>query len=844
MTTRLCPGSPGLRYLQSIVALLLFVVGASGCADGSEDQAMHAGELDLMVAPVTTGVCPDGSTTFGIDVSKWQGTINWASVKNAGVKFAIIRISDGTNYIDEKFPTNWSSAKAQGILRGAYQFFRPGQDPIAQADVLISKLNTYGKGELPPVIDVEVTDGQSPATVAARVGQWLNRVKSQLGVTPMIYTGSYFWESNVASAAYASYPLWIAHWTTGCPSIPHQWSDWKFHQYSSDGTVSGISGRVDVNHFNGSLAQLQAWAGTTVSPTAPKISIDVRTTQPSGQAADFRPEGSSANILDLYEGQTFTTDVLVTNAANAAIATSVKVGVWVETPWLTPTKYTIYTDWPAKDKATWKVNDANANTANPAHTDPPASAKYDLYAFSPGETKMIRFTMKASRYSIGAVDHPDVRAWVWHVANWYGEQTSWNDAVETNNAGTILRDYWQHDVFARDRWAFNGPSRGDTEGWGDGHALTDLAINTTAHALAIEMDGADPYVKSGPAVIDAGARKGIKLKARAYDGDKLSQIFFVTTTDETWNAAKSKSFITPGDGEFHTLTVDMSDVPGWTGTVKRLRLDPAVSDAGWYDVDELQTVASVSGTSGDADGDGLLAAPGPDCDDTNAAIGLAAPEVCDGADNDCNGTADDGFDVGDYCTTGVGACARAGVKVCAADGAGTTCDAVAGPPVTEICNGVDDDCDGAIDESGCESPCLPGVTGPCVLLDAPPGCEIGVRACLGGGAWSDCEEIPDCEEIVVVADEDDADAGSTEDVDEDAGSTDDASGADTTDGDTSRADGTVSSDVVYTDGIDPRVDVRLRIRETEGGCAGGGGGASGLLALALLALLALGRRRA
>jgi len=294
----------------------------------------------------------------------------------------------------------------------------------------------------------------------------------------------------------------------------------------------------------------------------------------------------------------------------------------------------------------------------------------------------------------------------------------------------------------------------------------------------------------------------------------------------------------------------MSDVPGWTGTIARLRLDPAVSDAGWYDVDELQSVSSVDGTSGDADGDGLLAAPGPDCDDTNAAVGVASPEVCDGADNDCDGTTDDGFDVGAYCTTGVGACARAGTMVCAADGAGTTCDAVAGPPVTEICNGVDDDCDGAIDESGCESPCLPGVTGPCVLLDAPPGCEIGVRACLVGGAWSDCEELPDCEETVVVADEDDADAGASDVTeDEDAGPTDDASGADTVGadtvgGDTVGEDGAASSDVVYLDGIDPRIDVRLRIRETAGGCAGGGVGASGLLALAFLAWAALRRRRA
>jgi GH25 family lysozyme M1 (1,4-beta-N-acetylmuramidase) len=819
--------SPGSRPRAALVAALLALATATGaCADApAEDEAMHAGALDVLAAAVTSGVCPSGSTTFGIDVSKWQGTINWASVKSAGVKFAIIRVSDGTGYSDSQFTANWSNAKAQGILRGAYQFFRSNQDPIAQADLLISRLNTYGRGELPPVIDVETTDGQSPATVASRVGQWLNRVKSQLGVTPIVYTGSYFWESNVQSSAYSSYPLWIAHWTSGCPTIPSAWSGWKFHQYSDSGSVSGISGAVDLNRFNGSLSQLQAWAGTTVTPTGPKVSIDVRTASPSGQAADFRPEGSSSGILDLYEGQTFTSDVLVTNAATAAVATSVHVGVWFESPWLIPASYTIYTDWPHKDKATWSVNDANGNTANPAHTNPPASAKYELYAFSPGETKMIRFSVRAAQYSIGAVDHPDVRSWVWHVANWYGEQTSWNDAVETNNAGTILRDYWQHDVFARDRWTFEGPNAADTEGWGGGHSLAALAVNTTDHALALQMGGSDPYVKSGPALIDAAQKKGVKLRVRTFGGDKLSQLYFVTAADGAWNDAKAKRFIAPGDGAFHALTVDMSDVPGWAGTVTQLRLDPSASGTDWYDLDELTTVASVAETSGDADGDGALAAPGPDCDDGDAAVGPGRAEVCDGRDNDCNGTVDDGFDIGGACTVGVGGCAALGTWECSADGAATVCDAEALAPRTEVCNGVDDDCDGTTDEDGCGAICLPGVTGPCVLLDAPAGCEIGVRACVAGGGWSDCELAPGCG-TAVVADEDEGDV------------VEGADGATTADG--GGGDASVDGGAV---GGGPLIDVHLVTRRADEGCAGGAGGATPWLLLGALLGLAILRRR-
>src|SRR5689334_12438956 len=83
-------------------------------------------------------VCAEGATTKGIDVSKWQGTINWSSVKAAGVAFAFIRLSDGANTKDAKFAANWAGAKSVGIIRGAYQFFRPAQSVTTQADMMIA----------------------------------------------------------------------------------------------------------------------------------------------------------------------------------------------------------------------------------------------------------------------------------------------------------------------------------------------------------------------------------------------------------------------------------------------------------------------------------------------------------------------------------------------------------------------------------------------------------------------------------------------------------------------------------------------------------------------------------
>ncbi|MDP2340940.1 MAG: GH25 family lysozyme [Deltaproteobacteria bacterium] len=217
-------------------------------SDPQAEQAIHA-------------VCPAGETTYGIDVSYYQGNIDWAQVAGAGVQYAIIRTTDGLGYQDSKFAQNWAGAKANGITRGVYQFWRSDEDPIAQADLMLSMMGPLEPGDLPPTVDVESTDGVDNATRAVRLQQWLDHVEAALGVTPMIYTGGYFWQSNVARD-FSRYPLWHAGYTGGsCPStVANEWADWTFWQFGSTGRVPGISGDVDENRFNGSLAQLQELA--------------------------------------------------------------------------------------------------------------------------------------------------------------------------------------------------------------------------------------------------------------------------------------------------------------------------------------------------------------------------------------------------------------------------------------------------------------------------------------------------------------------------------------------------------------------------------------------------------
>ena len=207
-------------------------------------------------------VCADGEVLFGIDISHWQGAVDWNAAANDGVSFAIVRVSDGLGTVDDWFDVNLPASRAAGLPTGVYQFFRPSQDPIAQADLLIAGIQDHGgllPGDLPPVIDVEDTGGLGPAAVAAAVGQWIDHVEAEFGVTPIIYSGKYFWQDNVQSSAYASYPLWAPHYTSNaCPNIANQWTDWVIWQYSDAGSVAGVSGGVDSNWFNGGIDELNA----------------------------------------------------------------------------------------------------------------------------------------------------------------------------------------------------------------------------------------------------------------------------------------------------------------------------------------------------------------------------------------------------------------------------------------------------------------------------------------------------------------------------------------------------------------------------------------------------------
>jgi len=260
-----------MRRVGGLGVLLALLSALAGCQT-DPDGATGAGRIPPgweTRALAVQSVCGPATTVRGVDVSQWQDTIDWDRVAATDIRFAYIRIGDGLGG-DSRFARNWSEARRVGVRRGAYHFFRPNLDGGAQADhflATVAAAGGYEADDLPPMIDIEATGGQSAATITSRMRTWMDRVEDATGKRPIIYSGAYFWEDNGLGSGFASYPLWTAHWTSAaCPYVASPWSAWTIWQYSSTGSVSGISGDVDLDRFAGDEAALAAFAGETEEP--------------------------------------------------------------------------------------------------------------------------------------------------------------------------------------------------------------------------------------------------------------------------------------------------------------------------------------------------------------------------------------------------------------------------------------------------------------------------------------------------------------------------------------------------------------------------------------------------
>lgn len=195
---------------------------------------------------------PPGFKIHGIDVSRYQRSIDWGDVKEMQVKnikigFVFIKATEGINNVDEQFRRNWLNAEEEEMPKGAYHFFIAGKSGKLQAKnfIEIVKLKT---GDLPPVLDVEQSYGKSAGDIKEGVANWLFEVENYYQVKPIIYTNIDFY-NHFLKGTFDDYPFWIAHYLQ--PDKPRIERNWLFWQHSENGHVNGIRTQVDFNVFSG-----------------------------------------------------------------------------------------------------------------------------------------------------------------------------------------------------------------------------------------------------------------------------------------------------------------------------------------------------------------------------------------------------------------------------------------------------------------------------------------------------------------------------------------------------------------------------------------------------------------
>lgn len=202
-------------------------------------------------------VCSTGPLVKGIDIYHGDLISDVTLLKPAGIQYAFLKAYEAS--VDPRFATRWASMNAHGIIRGAYDFFHPGNDPVAQADAFLKTVGPLGAGDLPPVLDWETTDGAPVGNDREAGYAWLTHVMSATKRTPMIYCGPYFANDLKLDSRFAQFGLWIAEYGPSCPLVPAPWKNWNFWQSTDSGRVPGISAPCDTDVFNGSLTDLQAF---------------------------------------------------------------------------------------------------------------------------------------------------------------------------------------------------------------------------------------------------------------------------------------------------------------------------------------------------------------------------------------------------------------------------------------------------------------------------------------------------------------------------------------------------------------------------------------------------------
>ena len=202
---------------------------------------------------------PNGYEIRGIDISHYQGKIDWDQLRNAmiekcPIRFVVIKATEGSTQLDKRFNDNFRNAQEYGFIRGAYHFWSNKSSARDQAYFFLKKVHLQ-RGDLPPVLDVEhKPKDMSTEDFQREILTWLHIVEDKYHVKPIIYTYYKFKMNYLGTPVFDDYPYWIAHYYVD--KVEYS-GPWKFWQHTDAGRLPGIKGYVDFDIYNGSYYDLK-----------------------------------------------------------------------------------------------------------------------------------------------------------------------------------------------------------------------------------------------------------------------------------------------------------------------------------------------------------------------------------------------------------------------------------------------------------------------------------------------------------------------------------------------------------------------------------------------------------
>ncbi len=242
------------KICTTITTVFLLI---SSCQTDPKNEISEKKQEQSDVCPTQKKRIETEPTILGMDISHFQGNIEWNKIKADGVNFVYMKATQGIHFQDPKFATNHEATRKECLYRGAYHFYVTGMDPKKQAQNFVDTIKELISGDLPPVLDLEeagIKTSVNKGTYETNTLLWLKIVEEKLGVKPIIYCDPTFGDVYLKHPEFSKYKLWIADYTkVKTPKIPYTWKNqgWTFWQRTDSKKLEGAQGKIDYDLFHG-----------------------------------------------------------------------------------------------------------------------------------------------------------------------------------------------------------------------------------------------------------------------------------------------------------------------------------------------------------------------------------------------------------------------------------------------------------------------------------------------------------------------------------------------------------------------------------------------------------------